>query len=97
MSSDKTNSSGLQTNQAPDNTSGATHNSYILSQRGQNFESETPGFLATNPQDFRSTDSTFGSTGAIPNRPLPTVPPSLPQQAHGECFKFVNDSKIVFQ
>ncbi|XP_012230482.1 uncharacterized protein [Linepithema humile] len=86
LSSTKTNSSGLQISQASENTSGATHNPYILSQRDQSSESEIPRFLATNPQDFRNTNSSesaaFGSTGTIPNRPLPTVPPSLSQPAH---------------
>lgn len=83
-------SSGLQISQASD-TSGGAHNPYILSPREQSSESETSRFVATNPQDFRNTNSAesaaFGSVGTIPNRPLATVPPSLPQYTHGEILK----------
>lgn len=87
----KSDSSGPQISQIPENTSGTTHepNPYITSQGYHGFPSETPGFLAINPQDSRSTNlSGFAAfpSGTVSNPPQPAAPPSISQPGYGKCL-----------
>ncbi|XP_020283226.1 SEC23-interacting protein-like isoform X2 [Pseudomyrmex gracilis] len=79
LSSTKSDPSGLQTNQAFENTGGASHesNPYIPSRGYHDSQSEIPGFLAINQQDSQSADlSGFAAFG--PPRPTPAADPPQP-------------------
>ncbi|KAL0130092.1 hypothetical protein PUN28_002004 [Cardiocondyla obscurior] len=90
LSSNKSDFSGPQINQTPENTSGTTHepNPYITPQGYHGSQSEIPGFLAINPQDSRSTNlsgfAAYGPTGAVPNpsQPAAAAPPSVSQPGY---------------
>jgi len=86
----KSDSSGPQISQIPENTSGTTHesNSYIT-QGYHGFPSEIPRFLAINPQDSRSTNLsgfTAFPTDTVSNPPQPAAPPSISQPGYGKCL-----------
>ncbi|XP_018313579.1 phospholipase DDHD2 isoform X4 [Mycetomoellerius zeteki] len=98
----KSDSSGPQISQIPENTSGTTHepNPYITSQGYHGFPSETPGFLAINPQDSRSTNlSGFAAfpSGTVSNPPQPAAPPSISQPGYAPVsYRLGNQRRLKY-
>ncbi|XP_012539390.1 uncharacterized protein LOC105838396 isoform X2 [Monomorium pharaonis] len=103
LSSIKSDSLGPQISQTPENISGTTHesNPYITPQGYHSSQSETPGFLAINPQDSRSTNlsgfAAFGPTGTVSNPPQPALPPSVSQPGYAPVsYRLGNQRRIKY-
>lgn len=98
----KSDSSGPQISQIPENTSGTTHepNPYITPQGYHGFPLETPGFLAINPQDSRNTNLsgfTAFPTGTVPNPPQPAAPPSISQPGYAPVsYRLGNQRRLKY-
>ncbi|XP_011337475.2 SEC23-interacting protein isoform X2 [Ooceraea biroi] len=102
-STNKTELSGSQISQAPENIGGPAHelNPYVSSQGRHGSQPEVPGFLAVNPQDSRSTDlsgfAAFGPPGIAPNPPQPAAPPNLPQPGYAPVsYRLGNQRRLKY-